>query len=81
MSKRTEHIDRLVDDTSSGCERLLSPSALKQLRALLHDSFEAHPVMSKLVGEHAPSEEVDESAELLRDPALVQEPARRKTHE
>jgi hypothetical protein len=79
MSKPPAHVDALVEDTTRGCEALLSPAALKQVRSLLRDTFEAHPVMKALIAEGAIREEADASGDRPVTDADKARIARKKT--
>ena len=68
MGKLEDHIEELVDETMAGYEGILSPESMMQLRALLSDAFETHPVLRELANEDMPRE-VDQSGDVPLDPA------------
>lgn len=63
MSERDDFILGVVEDTLDGYEKILSPAAMKQMRAAMLDAFEAHPVLSAIIDENLPRAVPDRSGE------------------
>ncbi len=63
MSALKPHIDSLIDEDLAPYEDVLWPSAIAELRAMLSDSLETHPELSKMVREHAPNQLTRPNAE------------------
>ncbi len=72
MPSRADFVAELTDETTVGYDEVLDPDALAELHELMHDSLELHPELSLLVGEHAPREAVEQSAEVLAGSAIEQ---------
>ncbi len=79
MSAKDKFIDDAVEDTVAGYDAVLPAAAQKELRALMHDLFQADPVLGPLTSEQAPPEQVYASEEVAVDPEVV-EAAKRKGH-
>jgi hypothetical protein len=80
MGLREEHVEALVEETVAGYENVLPPDAVRALKTVLHAAFEAHPVMSELVSEHAPREHADASGTQPVDEDAVAEADEHKRH-
>lgn len=61
MSLRDQHVEALLNETIAEYESVLPAAMLAELRGVLQDAFDVHPVMRALVDEHAPREHADKS--------------------